>query len=103
MLRSFHYAAAVALADRDASDQEALAGRARAWELHAREAFLEGYNRVEGISHLLPGGDPAGEATRELTTFFEVDKALYEVAYERAHRPDWERIPRDAIDRLLAG
>lgn len=103
MLRSFHYAAAVALADRDNADQEALGGRARAWELHARDAFLEGYNRVDGIGNLLPGGDPEGEATRELTTFFEVDKALYEVAYERAHRPDWERIPRDAIDRLLAG
>jgi maltokinase len=103
MLRSFHYAAAVALADRDDADQEGLAGRARAWEQHTREAFLEGYNRVEGIGSLLPGGDPEGRATRELTTFFEVDKALYEVAYERAHRPDWEQIPRDAIDRLLAG
>jgi len=103
MLRSFHYAAAVALADRDDADQEGLAGRARAWERHTREAFLEGYNRVDGIGSLLPGGDPEGQATRELTTFFEVDKALYEVAYERAHRPDWEQIPRDAIDRLLAG
>ena len=103
MVRSFHYAAEVALADRDDSDREALAGRARAWEDHARQAFLDGYGKVEGIGSLLPGGDPAGPEARELVSFFEVDKALYEVGYERAHRPDWERIPRSAIERLLGG
>jgi predicted trehalose synthase len=33
---------------------------------------------------------------------FELDKALYEVAYEQAHRPDWVTIPRSAVDRILA-
>lgn len=103
MLRSFQYAAAVALADRDDADQVALAGRARAWEERARSAFLGGYLGVEGIGTLYPGGDAESPDSRELVSFFEVDKALYEVGYERAHRPDWERIPRSAIERLLEG
>ena len=28
-------------------------------------------------------------------------KAVYEVGYERAHRPDWEAIPAEAVERLL--
>jgi hypothetical protein len=33
---------------------------------------------------------------------FEVDKALYELAYEQDFRPDWARIPRSALRRLLS-
>jgi predicted trehalose synthase len=33
---------------------------------------------------------------------FELGKAVYEVAYERAHRADWEHIPQRAIADLLA-
>ena len=32
---------------------------------------------------------------------FELDKAVYEVLYERSYRPDWVHIPRDAIIDLL--
>jgi maltokinase len=34
---------------------------------------------------------------------FELDKALYELAYEEAYRPDWATIPATAIRRLLSG
>jgi maltokinase len=33
---------------------------------------------------------------------FELEKALYEVAYERAHRPGWVEIPEAAVARLRA-
>jgi len=103
MLRSFAYAAGVGLSERVPSERESLVGRARSWEDDNRAAFLEGYGGVEGAGALLPEGDPGGRATAELTTYFELDKALYELAYERAHRPDWEWIPRSAIEQLLKG
>jgi maltokinase len=34
---------------------------------------------------------------------FELEKAVYELAYERSHRPDWQHIPLTAIRRLKAG
>ena len=40
-----------------------------------------------------------------LLDVFEIDKALYELAYERGHRPDWVRIPLHGhrADRWRAG
>ena len=32
---------------------------------------------------------------------FEVRKAIYEVRYEMAHRPDWVAIPLDGVERIL--
>jgi maltokinase len=44
---------------------------------------------------------PVDEAsTRTVLAAFEIDKAVYEVAYEQAHRPDWARIPLTALRRL---
>lgn len=76
MLRSFSYAA-------HASGQ-------RDWEAEARAGFLEGYAEVaEGL-------DESG------LRFFEMEKAVYELAYELAHRPDWVAIPLAGIRALVA-
>ncbi len=99
MVRSFHYATAVAIRDRgDEVVDEELAELARAWEARNTFAFREGYRAVEGIDALLPS-DPA--ACDLVEASFELDKAIYEVGYELSHRPDWVVIPRAAVDRLL--
>jgi len=100
MLRSFHYASQVALMEQDEPRRPEMAPRADRWERRNREAFLSGYLRRPGIRDLLPRGQSS------LTTVlaaFELDKAVYEVLYERDHRPDWLPIPRSAIGRLLGG
>jgi predicted trehalose synthase len=73
---------------------------AEAWEVRNREAFLDGYLRTEGIDALLPEGT---EPRRAVSLAFELEKALYELNYEQAYRPDWAVIPETAIHRLLSG
>lgn len=100
MLRSLQYAAAAAAAERDAQEQERLAPRAEAWERRNRMAFLRGYLGTEGVEDLLPA---AGADRHAVLAAFELDKAVYEVLYERAHRPEWVDIPRGAVRKLLHG
>lgn len=82
MLRSFDYAAHSVLLQSGAEGDD----RAVRWAEHNRSAFLTGY------------GD---QAVPELLRAYEIDKALYEVAYESAHRPTWIDIPLGALERLL--
>jgi trehalose synthase-fused probable maltokinase len=90
MLRSFSYAASAAGRLRDA---EVPAN----WEESARDAFLDGYfATVEDA--LLP---PGRQATRQLLSVFELEKAIYELRYELNNRPDWIGIPVAGIQRLL--
>ena len=98
MVRSFQYAAAVALFERDSHEHEGLRSRAEAWERRNRAAFLRGYFGTAGIDDLLPAAGPERDA---VLAAFELDKAVYEVLYERAHRPEWVEIPLGAVRRLL--
>lgn len=100
MLRSFDYAAQVALRDQDEHRRADLASRATAWEKRNRGAFLEGYIEEAASSGLLPGDDLS---LSTVLAAFELDKAVYELLYERAHRPDWAEIPRRAMNRLVNG
>jgi len=96
MVRSFAYAAGVATREQDGP---AAGEWAAAWERRNRDAFLAAYfARLDGTG-LLPA-DP--DAVHVLLTAFELDKAVYEVAYEQAHRPDWVGIPLSAVSRLLS-
>ena len=94
MLRSFHYASAVARTERD---EDALEELAAAWETRNRQAFLRGYMKAAGDGGILPA-DP--ERTATVLAAFELEKAVYELGYERAHRPDWIHIPLAALRRL---
>jgi maltokinase len=98
MLRSFDYVAAVALRERTASADEELVALADAWRDRAGQVFLEGYFAAPGVDAVLPASP---RTRRVLLDAFLLDKAVYEVGYEHAHRPDWVGIPQRAIERLL--
>jgi maltokinase len=102
MMRSFHYAADVALAERGDDVDTELRSLAAAWEARARTAFLDGYRgaiATTGPDPLVPA-EPAAFAA--LLRAFELAKAVYEVGYEQAHRPEWIGIPLEAVQRLMS-
>jgi maltokinase len=99
MLRSLHYAAAVALRQWNDDGDDEVVHLADAWEQHNAFAFLEGYAAAEGIEELLPKDEDDCAVVRRA---FELEKAVYEVRYERAHRPEWVGIPLAAVRRLVA-
>jgi maltokinase len=99
MVRSFHYAARTGLAERGRDVDPELVELTEAWEDRAVAAYLAGYAHVHGVDELLPTGDD--DRTRIMRAF-ELDKAVYEVLYELAHRPDWVDIPASAVRRTLS-
>ena len=61
---------------------------------------MAGYLRKAAEAEPILPSDPAVRSA--VLAAFELDKALYEVAYERANRPDWARIPLGAVQRLTS-
>jgi maltokinase len=95
MLRSFDYAAHQMLIGQP--EDARLAERAFDWAQRNRTAFCDGY--AEAASESI--GDPRAHA--DLLRAFELDKAVYEVAYEHANRPEWSTVPLSSIARMTAG
>ena len=99
MLRSFDYAVWTALGR--------LVGRfpdldwepamlARDWSGRMKSEFLEGYNQATEAAANQPD-DP--QTRQRIMELFLLQKALYEVNYEAANRPDWVGIPlRGVLD-----
>ena len=85
MLRSFTYAASVAGVGGQPVEDD------------ARAEFLAGYMAAVRPSGLLP----PPETTDRLLRIFELEKAVYELRYELAHRPDWVPVPVAGIVRML--
>jgi len=102
MLRSFDYAATVALRQQvDSADVSAasLEPYGRAWSGLARDAFLGQYLATMGGTGLLPSDR---STLRLLLTCLQASQALYEVDYELRSRPEWVSIPLEGIARLLS-
>lgn len=92
MLRSFDYAAAVALAERllpESADWEGMLAYGETWAQVSRDAFWAAYLEATAGSGLLP--EPG--AAHVLRQAFEMQKAVYEAGYELGHRPSWVGIP----------
>ncbi|WP_263264634.1 maltose alpha-D-glucosyltransferase [Pseudomonas sp. RIT-PI-S] len=104
VLRSFDYAAAMAVRSAQAVDSSSQAGEARRHVAErylgeARQAFIEAYGLA---SATLPHAweDPEGE--RAALELFSLEKAAYEIAYEAENRPTWLAVPLHGLFGLLA-
>ncbi|CAN5893437.1 phosphotransferase [soil metagenome] len=96
MLRSLHYATWTAAAEQE--DQELAHELAHEWEQRNRGAFVDGYLRAarEAVGLLPKDEDNFGLVLKA----FELDRGIYEIGYELAHRPEWVKIPMAAIQSL---
>jgi maltose alpha-D-glucosyltransferase/alpha-amylase len=101
MLRSFDYARQMALqqAARHEGDVEKLSPTASAWLQETRSAFLDAYVD-EAVAGGLYKDKDAFAAQQPLLELFALEKALYELRYELANRPDWVSVPLHGVVEL---
>ncbi len=101
MIRSFDYAAAAAvrhLAEARPAAEARSAQLAGSWRHRAVEGFRAAYHKtMRGCVSYPSSRRRAGE----ITAFFMLDKAVYEVSYELANRPTWVGIPLRGILDIL--
>ncbi|MBJ6765616.1 phosphotransferase [Myxococcaceae bacterium JPH2] len=88
MLRSFDYAEATVSLE---------GGAPKSRVEPTRAAFLEGYRRATAGAAFLPTSETSFHV---MLSAFELEKLLYEVRYELQNRPDWVRIPVQALLRM---
>jgi maltose alpha-D-glucosyltransferase/alpha-amylase len=102
MIRSFDYAAIAAarqIGEARPAAAPRLAALADAWRQRAVDGFRAAYRRAMRGCNAYPAGKLQARA---LLDFFTLEKAVYEVSYELANRPDWVAIPLNGILRVLS-
>jgi maltokinase len=65
-------------------------------------AVADDWVRRNQIAFLFGYGFDRSDAQVDLLRAYEIDKAVYEVAYEEDHRPDWVSIPLRALQKLVS-
>ncbi|HRC62239.1 MAG TPA: putative maltokinase, partial [Dehalococcoidia bacterium] len=104
MLRSFDYAATFSLRERTREMPTtdalvaALEPTAARWVREASAAFLDTYRSVVEGAGLFP---PEPDQFEALLRLHLLDKALHELEYELANRPEWVTIPLRAAAALI--
>jgi len=101
MIRSFDYAAVTAvrqLADTRAAAEPRMVQLAESWRQRAVDGFRAAYRKTMRGCAAYPASK---KEAREMTAFFTLEKAVYEVSYELANRPQWVDIPLDGILGIL--
>jgi maltose alpha-D-glucosyltransferase/alpha-amylase len=102
MIRSFDYAAVAAvreLAEARPAAEPRMTELAEAWRQRAVDGFRAAYRKTMRGCAAYPASK---KQTREMTAFFMLEKAVYEVSYELANRPGWVDIPLKGILGILA-
>jgi maltose alpha-D-glucosyltransferase / alpha-amylase len=102
MIRSFDYAAVAAvrqLVEARPAAEPRMTQLAEAWRQRAVDGFRAAYRKTMRGCAAYPASK---KLAREMTAFFALEKAVYEVSYELANRPDWVDIPLKGILGILA-
>jgi maltose alpha-D-glucosyltransferase / alpha-amylase len=102
MIRSFDYAAVAAvrqLAEARPAAEPRMTELAEAWRQRAVDGFRAAYRKTMRGCAAYPASK---KQAREMTAFFMLEKAVYEVSYELANRPGWVDIPLKGILGILA-
>ncbi|RAI45598.1 maltose alpha-D-glucosyltransferase [Rhodoplanes roseus] len=100
-VRSLDYAATSALIrhlEKAVDGPERLTEVLDSWRDAATDAFLMCMRETMAGTRLWPSDQAAAD---RLLRFFIVEKAVYEVGYEFANRPDWVHVPLAGLARAL--
>ncbi|MFD1213431.1 1,4-alpha-glucan branching enzyme, partial [Arthrobacter sp. GCM10027362] len=92
MLRSFDYAAGVALLAAREDRKDGAEAAAAEWAAATKAAFIDGYEAETGSTV---------DTSAPLFVGLWLDKALYEVVYEQRNRPQWVEVPVQAVRHEL--
>ena len=97
MLRSYEYAAYQRLVER--AGDPARTSRTSSWPPAPANGWTATAPRSATGYTAASGADPRDSG--QLLAAYELDKAVYEAAYEARHRPGWLPIPLRSIARII--